>query len=152
MTKPSRNAPCPCGSGKKYKQCCLFGQAAVPEKSRIDKPSSAPWGGWEVVEDELDTLSNRIVDLIEEGRLEEARAACEELRERYPKEYDWMERLGQVEEARGNYASAAQHYREAFNFLEGKSDYDPEIQEWLRQQAQAMEAKARQPRRRSSDS
>ena len=21
--KISRNAPCPCGSGKKYKQCCL---------------------------------------------------------------------------------------------------------------------------------
>jgi len=20
--KPERNAPCPCGSGKKYKQCC----------------------------------------------------------------------------------------------------------------------------------
>jgi hypothetical protein len=20
---PSRNAPCPCGSGKKYKQCCM---------------------------------------------------------------------------------------------------------------------------------
>ncbi len=20
--KPKRNAPCPCGSGKKYKQCC----------------------------------------------------------------------------------------------------------------------------------
>jgi len=23
MDKPGRNAPCPCGSGKKYKQCCL---------------------------------------------------------------------------------------------------------------------------------
>ncbi len=22
MTKPGRNAPCPCGSGKKYKRCC----------------------------------------------------------------------------------------------------------------------------------
>ncbi len=22
MTKPGRNDPCPCGSGKKYKQCC----------------------------------------------------------------------------------------------------------------------------------
>ena len=21
-TKPKRNAPCPCGSGKKYKNCC----------------------------------------------------------------------------------------------------------------------------------
>jgi hypothetical protein len=25
MTSPGRNDPCPCGSGKKYKQCCLRG-------------------------------------------------------------------------------------------------------------------------------
>jgi len=24
--KPGRNAPCPCGSGKKYKQCCGAGR------------------------------------------------------------------------------------------------------------------------------
>jgi SEC-C motif-containing protein len=23
VKKPGRNDPCPCGSGKKYKQCCL---------------------------------------------------------------------------------------------------------------------------------
>lgn len=23
MSTPERNAPCPCGSGKKYKQCCI---------------------------------------------------------------------------------------------------------------------------------
>ncbi|MBI5193059.1 MAG: SEC-C domain-containing protein [Nitrospirae bacterium] len=23
MNKPGRNEPCPCGSGKKYKRCCL---------------------------------------------------------------------------------------------------------------------------------
>lgn len=30
MTKPARNEPCPCGSGKKYKSCCLTAKAAVP--------------------------------------------------------------------------------------------------------------------------
>ena len=29
MNKPGRNDPCPCGSGKKYKQCCLIAQEAV---------------------------------------------------------------------------------------------------------------------------
>src|SRR5688572_17464939 len=24
MSKPGRNDPCPCGSGKKYKHCCLL--------------------------------------------------------------------------------------------------------------------------------
>jgi hypothetical protein len=27
-TKVGRNAPCPCGSGRKYKKCCGSGQAA----------------------------------------------------------------------------------------------------------------------------
>src|SRR5690606_15372691 len=30
----SRNAPCPCGSGKKYKHCCLGGPIA-PSKRRV---------------------------------------------------------------------------------------------------------------------
>ncbi len=31
MMKPGRNDPCPCGSGKKYKQCCLKTEQAQPE-------------------------------------------------------------------------------------------------------------------------
>ena len=34
MKKPSRNASCPCGSGIKYKKCCLQ-SAATPEKESI---------------------------------------------------------------------------------------------------------------------
>lgn len=30
MTATGRNAPCPCGSGKKYKKCCLANSAVVP--------------------------------------------------------------------------------------------------------------------------
>lgn len=26
MSEPGRNDPCPCGSGKKYKKCCLLNQ------------------------------------------------------------------------------------------------------------------------------
>ncbi len=43
MTRVSRNAPCPCGSGKKYKLCCLpaeadgiRGKAALREVETID--------------------------------------------------------------------------------------------------------------------
>ena len=31
--KPGRNAPCPCGSGKKFKQCCE-GKEAAKAQSR----------------------------------------------------------------------------------------------------------------------
>lgn len=44
--KPGRNDPCPCGSGKKYKQCCLLtGQTAVTAAAEHgaagDRPSLA---------------------------------------------------------------------------------------------------------------
>ena len=32
-TRVSRNDPCPCGSGKKYKRCCEEKDAAKPQKS-----------------------------------------------------------------------------------------------------------------------
>jgi hypothetical protein len=34
--KPGRNAPCPCGSGKKYKKCCL-GKDGEPPSPRSDR-------------------------------------------------------------------------------------------------------------------
>ena len=43
MTKIGRNAACPCGSGKKYKKCCLGKEEptwAVPER---DAPALPPW-------------------------------------------------------------------------------------------------------------
>ena len=40
MTKPGRNDPCPCGSGKKYKQCCL--KAGQTETSKEDRSEAAP--------------------------------------------------------------------------------------------------------------
>ena len=44
--KPSRNDPCPCGSGKKYKKCCLAKDEAaapthVPPPSRLEDTDNA---------------------------------------------------------------------------------------------------------------
>jgi hypothetical protein len=32
--KPGRNEPCPCGSGRKYKQCCLAADDALASAAR----------------------------------------------------------------------------------------------------------------------
>jgi hypothetical protein len=39
MNKPGRNDPCPCGSGRKFKKCCLT--AAVPPRYTKDERASA---------------------------------------------------------------------------------------------------------------
>jgi len=35
MAAIGRNAPCPCGSGKKYKRCCLLKAQQISWKTRI---------------------------------------------------------------------------------------------------------------------
>ena len=39
MKKVGKNAPCPCGSGKKYKKCCLKKDTLSPE---LDQEQSQP--------------------------------------------------------------------------------------------------------------
>ena len=36
IDKPGRNDPCPCGSGRKYKQCCLSKADALVDKKDHD--------------------------------------------------------------------------------------------------------------------
>ncbi len=40
--RPGRNAPCPCGSGKKYKHCCLVKDEEADRVARERKASAAP--------------------------------------------------------------------------------------------------------------
>ena len=40
MDKIGRNDPCPCGSGKKYKQCCLHEGDARPGFTADDRNSA----------------------------------------------------------------------------------------------------------------
>jgi hypothetical protein len=39
--RPGRNDPCHCGSGKKYKQCCLEKDAAAARAARAQAPATA---------------------------------------------------------------------------------------------------------------
>ena len=40
--RPGRNEPCPCGSGKKYKQCCLAKDEALARDARAQQEAAAP--------------------------------------------------------------------------------------------------------------
>ena len=109
MKKPGRNAPCPCGSGKKYKMCCL----RLEEEANAEKPLTSPPGRPTFFEDDIDQDSNRVVDLINEGRLEEAEEAAKHLLEKYPEMADGLERTAAVLEAKGEREQAAGYYRQA---------------------------------------
>lgn len=134
MKKPGRNAPCPCGSGKKYKLCCLRCEEESPEESPADLLSR----GWVMVEDDIDRDSNRVVDLLDEGRIEEAERAAALLLEKYPDMPDGHERTAQVFEAQGQRKRAAEHYRTAAEILHA---HDPE---YSRESVEYLTGKARE--------
>ena len=142
MTKISRNAPCPCGSGKKYKHCCWLRERAASPVPAVGESSTAPpLVIWE--DDGLDDLSNSVVDLLHQGRVAEAGAAAADLLQRFPEVVDGLERTAMVEEARGNHTVAADFYRKAARFTRARPGYDPETTEHYEHKAAELEGRAK---------
>ena len=153
-SKIGRNAPCPCGSGKKYKKCCMRRHEAARSESAPagpatgSKSSPAPPApavsspGFTYVVAEIDELSNSVVDLIDEGRLDEAEERCQELRERYPETVDWIMRLAAVYEAREDWKRAAEYYRRAADFAEQNDGFDQDAIDDFRDTASRLKEKA----------
>ena len=153
MAKPGRNDRCPCGSGKKYKACCLTkdeatererltaAQADRDERAAEKRQSlrevreammaklagAAPIDD-DLFDDDLTEASNAVLDLIRGGKLDEAEAAARDLLAHYPEVPDGWDRLGMVHEKRGENAQAADCYRKLVAFVrEHPDDFDATI-------------------------
>ena len=146
MAKPGRNDPCPCGSGNKYKKCCLPKEEGV-EREQLAKvearreSAAAPRsplrdvkaaigailsGAGDADEDELTIASNAAADLVHAGKLDEAEQAARDLQARFPEVHDGYDRLGMVHEARGENRQAADCYRKVIALVrEHPDDYGP---------------------------
>lgn len=136
MAKIGRNDPCPCGSGKKYKKCCID---AAPLTAALP-----PEPHWIIEDDGLDDLSNSVIDLINQRRFDDALAACRRLLEDYPDVVDGFERAAMVFAAMGNHERAADFYRQALDFVTDpvrRDDY--EDADFYRQQLEQQERLAR---------
>src|SRR5262252_278622 len=119
MTKTGRNDPCPCGSGKKYKQCCLkkdeaaeheaLAAAAAAKPPRPIAPKTMVYPDFDDEEDELTSASNAVVDLVHAGKLDEAEQGARDLLVRFPDVHDGYDRSGMVYEARSDNKQAADY-------------------------------------------
>lgn len=145
MPRTGRNDPCPCGSGKKYKHCCLDKdraaelapaiaqrvalQAQMSRQVRKDYQEELLESQAALQEAQaLDAASNAVVDLVHAGRLDEAEQAARELLLRYPEVHDGYDRLGMVHEARGQFREAADCYRRVVEFARADpANYDLEF-------------------------
>ena len=68
MEVPSRDTPCPCGSGRKYKRCCLAAEYREGEAARFDGAVGTRISSWAAIEfrDELDGALDRAIALVDE--------------------------------------------------------------------------------------
>ncbi len=144
MAKVGRNDPCPCGSGQKYKRCCLpreeaaAAEAAAQAAAR-EREAEAALAAY----DHLDEDSNAVIDLIDAGRLDEAEQAAQTLTVRYPEVHDGLERLAMVYAARGDRPRAAEYYRKAADFVHERADqYGPKMEEYFRRKITELETEA----------
>jgi tetratricopeptide (TPR) repeat protein len=151
VAKTGRNDPCPCGSGQKYKRCCLprddaADAARAAELARAQETESAVRSAAlraasEADDDGLDEASNGVLDLIRVGRLDEAEQAARQLLEKYPDVHDGHERLAMVYAARGDRPQAAAYYRQAADFVHAHADqYEPTMEMYFRKRVAEFEA------------
>ncbi len=131
MSKIGRNAPCPCGSGKKYKKCCLINKKG---QEKTSKTRFVP------VYTDIDQLSNSVIDLIKERRFDEAETVCQKLLAEYPDQIDGVSRWAEIYEARGDKKNAVKYYRKSATFAKSNEGFDQDSINWYEDQAKRMEA------------
>ena len=135
MAKIGRNQPCPCGSGRKYKRCCRDRDRAADVPAT---PAVSPHG-YHLAETGPDRLSNSVVSLVDEGRLDEADAAREQPRTRYPEVHDWLIRKAMVCEARGETELAIEYCERTIAWMDGHPEnFDPESREPFREDIERL--------------
>ena len=154
MAKPGRNDPCPCGSGNKYKKCCLAKDEAAEHEQLAEADArraknaavttavhrlhlrevkaaiAARLAGAEDADEyELTIASNVAADLVRAGKLDEAEQAARDLLVLFPDVHDGYDRLGMVYEARGDNQKAADCYRKVIEIIrQHPDDYDTEFE------------------------
>ena len=124
MKKTGRNAPCPCGSGKKYKKCCL-------------NATKQNTGGTFIYTD-LDELSNQIPKLINQEKYDEAEEVCRKLLEQYPDQIDGLHRSAELFEAMTNYDKAITFYNLTADFAEQADGFEQKSVEYFRSKAEQL--------------
>jgi predicted O-linked N-acetylglucosamine transferase (SPINDLY family) len=86
-----RNDPCPCGSGKKYKQCCGGGN---PLQAALDPAAAA--------------LVQQALAHFQAGRLAQSEACCQQALQREPRQADAYHLLGLIAQQAGQGARAVE--------------------------------------------
>ena len=145
MAKIGRNDRCPCGSGKKYKQCCLAKDEAAERAAHMQPETAAaaqtadhlPHHHPHFCNDcnvAIDDAANTVIALIDAGKLDDAERAAQTLVEQWPDIYDGYDCLVMVCHARGDKRQAADYYRKVIGFARRDPTlYDPQFENYYQE-------------------
>lgn len=109
--KIGRNDPCPCGSGKKYKKCCINAASTLESNSGF-------------FYSDLDELSNQVPALIRQKKYDEAEEVCQRLLEEFPEQIDGLHRFAELFEARGQRQQATEFYIKSAEFAKKADGFE----------------------------
>jgi hypothetical protein len=112
MAKIGRNERCPCGSGKKYKQCCLAKDEAAGSAPTVTTQAADHDPRFcKECNAKIAAAVRGVVALIDAGKLDSAEQAAQAVILQWPDNYDGYDCFGMVCQARGNNRLAADYYR-----------------------------------------
>jgi tetratricopeptide (TPR) repeat protein len=137
MAKIGRNDPCPCGSGTKYKRCCLANNEAAAREKRAAANVAAAAAAAAAHQHShlcddcghaLDGAANAVFALIDARKFDAAEQAARDLLARFPSMHDGYECLGRLYHAKGDHTRAADCYRKVIAFARNEPHlYDPDF-------------------------
>lgn len=114
MTKTSRNDPCPCGSGKKYKNCCLAADEAGRLPRQADQQANLK---------KISALIAQGVSLQREGRAGEAESIYREVLALNPGDPDALHLLGVITRDAGKPEAALALFRQAIALMPREANF-----------------------------
>lgn len=143
MTQIGRNDACRCGSGRKYKRCCLpreEAEAAVfmaAERARLQHEEALHEEGRRI-----ERRFDAALDLRDAQQLDAAEAAARSLLADYPEEIDGAIALAMVLEAREDLPQAIDWYRHVLNVvLAYPEEFDADEADYWRTSIGRLEAR-----------
>jgi tetratricopeptide (TPR) repeat protein len=147
MAKIGRNDLCHCGSGKKYKRCCMADDEAAAREKLADVAAAAAANHdphlCDDCNDHLYAAADAVFVLIDAKKFAEAEKAAHELQVRFPSVHDGYECLGRLHQAKGDYRQASDYYRKVIEFARNEPHlYDPDFVEHFQSLINRLEPQA----------
>lgn len=120
LSKVRRNDPCPCGSGKKYKKCCVVKGEEHREDTLSTPPDERSVRRQPAREAEIENLFRRALNQLDRNEYDKAARAFRSVLRLDPEHYKALTGLGRCLMEIGMREEARECFRKA---LEIKPDY-----------------------------